>query len=105
MTIPTDGAEVVDLTAESRFVIRLDGAEAELAYRLNGRRIVLIHTEVPATLEGHGLGGRLVRAALRRAAAEGLTVVPWCPFASDFLRRHPDDAAGVNVEWAEPADR
>jgi len=91
---------VVDLPAQRRFVLRDDGSEAELVYRLDGDRLVLIHTGVPAELEGRGIGGRLVRSALERARTEGLTLVPWCPFARRWLHGHPDDAAGVPVDWA-----
>jgi hypothetical protein len=38
-------------------------------------------------------------AALERAAAEGLTVVPRCPYARKWLQDHPDAAAGVTVDW------
>ena len=48
---------------------------------------------------GHGLGGRLVRAALDRAARDGLTVVPWCPFARHWLEEHPEEAARVTLDW------
>ncbi len=102
MTIPTDEAPVVDDTAASRFVIREGGTEAELLYALDGDRILLVHTGVPAEWGGRGIGGRLVRAALERAEANGLTVVPWCPFARRWLRDHPDQAAAVTIDWETP---
>jgi uncharacterized protein len=42
--------DVIDNHAESRFELRADGALAELVYRRNGNRLVLIHTEVPEEL-------------------------------------------------------
>ena len=90
---------VQDETNASRFAAHLDGATAELVYRLVGDRLVLVHTGVPTELEGHGLGGTLVLAAIDRAEAEGLTVVPRCPFARAWLERHPDEAARVTIEW------
>jgi uncharacterized protein len=99
MTSPADGIEVDDVPAESRFVVRGSGGAAELEYRLNGDRFVLVHTEVPDAWAGRGVGGQLVRAALRHAAAHGLTVVPWCPFARRWLRDHADEAAGVTIDW------
>jgi len=90
---------VVDLPDEHRLVYREDGTEAELVYRRNGGRLVIIHTGVPDELGGRGIGGRLVAAALRRAAADGLTVVPWCPFARRWLEHHPDEAATVSIDW------
>jgi predicted GNAT family acetyltransferase len=93
---------VVDHPEENRFVVQLDGSEAELVYHRRGDRLVLIHTEVPDELGGHGLGGRLVRAALERAAREHLTIVPWCPFARRWLKEHPDAAADVAIDWDTP---
>lgn len=95
---------VIDNQAESRFELTVDGAVAELIYRRRADRLVLIHTEVPKRLEHHGLGGTLVKAAVDRAASEGLTVVPLCPFARTWLERHPETAATVNVDWGEPPE-
>ncbi|MCB0978372.1 MAG: N-acetyltransferase [Acidimicrobiales bacterium] len=88
---------VEDRTDESRFVIEIDGLEAELVYRLADGRLRLVHTGVPEELGGRGIGGRLVRAALDRAAAEGLTVVPSCEFARAWIDKHPDEAARVTI--------
>jgi predicted GNAT family acetyltransferase len=60
---------------------------------------VLIHTETPDELEGRGIGSALVRAALDAAAAAGLTLVPRCPFAREWLERHPEEAARVQIDW------
>ena len=90
--------EVTDNVAQSRLELRADGSMAELVYRRNGRRLVLIHTGVPPELEGRGFGGKLVEAAIDQAAREGLTLVPLCPFAREWLDRHPDRAAGVTID-------
>jgi uncharacterized protein len=95
----SDTPQVTDNRAESRFELQAHGHLAELAYRRNGRRLVLIHTEVPAELEGQGIGGRLVLAAIDRAAREGLTIVALCPFAHGWLERHPDVAADAAIDW------
>jgi uncharacterized protein len=58
-----------------------------------------LHTEVDDTLRGRGAGGRLVRAAVARASDDGLTFVPWCPYARRWLREHPDVAETVTVDW------
>jgi predicted GNAT family acetyltransferase len=95
--------EVVDEPETHRFVLRSDGREAELVYRRTGSRLVLVHTGVPDELSGHGLGGRLVQAALDLAREHGLTVVPQCPYARSWLERHPDVAATVDVDWGRAA--
>jgi predicted GNAT family acetyltransferase len=91
---------VTDVDDSGRaFAIRSDGAVARLTYRLDGDRLVLRHTVVPEALGGRGIGAQLVQAALDRARDDGLTVVPECPFANSWLRRHPEAAAGVAVDW------
>ncbi len=99
MTTAADDVEIVDVPAENRFVGRSNGAEAELVYHLHGDRLVLIHTEVPDELAGQGIGGRLVEGAVRRARADRLTLVPWCPFARRWLQNHREAVADLEVDW------
>jgi len=94
--------EVVDLPDQGRFELTVDGHTAELVYRIEEGRLVLVHTEVPEALEGRGIGGALVEAALDRSARDDLTVVPLCPFARRWLERHPDRAARVPIDWDHP---
>jgi predicted GNAT family acetyltransferase len=93
-----DSSEVRNDTGRSRFVSGPAGHEAELLYRLRNGRLVLVHTEVPIELEGQGIGGKLVTAAVDYAAQAGLVVVPSCPFAQSWLDRHPDVAARVQLD-------
>jgi predicted GNAT family acetyltransferase len=90
---------VVDDAAHHRFVVVQDGLEAELVYRRVGRRLVLVHTEVPDALSRHGIGGQLVRAAVDRARHEDLSLVPYCSFAVRWLRDHTDAVAGLAIDW------
>lgn len=89
---------VRDDIAAHRFVIEESGAVAELVYRVDGDRLVLVHTGVPEALGGRGLGGALVRGALARASHEGLTIVPRCEFARGWLEKHPDAIEGLTIE-------
>jgi uncharacterized protein len=97
-----DRPTVVDDRERHRFVLVEDGVEAELVYRARPDRLILVHTGVPDEVGGRGLAGDLVRAAVERAAAEGLTVVPWCPYTRAWLRDHPDEAASVDIDWTPP---
>jgi uncharacterized protein len=90
---------VTDNQGDSRFEIRADGELAELIYRTRAGRLILVHTEVPEALGGRGLGGDLVRAAIAKATAAGMTLVPLCPFARSWLERHPEEAAKVTIDW------
>lgn len=91
--------DIIDETAQHRFLGTEDGHEAQLVYRVDGDRLVLVHTEVPEALGGRGLGGQLVTAAVQRAEASGETLVPECPYARSWLRKHPEAAAGVTIDW------
>ena len=58
------------------------------------------HTEVPEKLAGRGIGGTLVGAAVDEAVRAGLTIVPACPFAQAWLRKHPDVVGRAPLDWS-----
>ena len=60
------------------------------SYRRVGDMLVLHHTEVPPALQGQGLAGELVQAALDWARAQGLRVRPTCSYVAAYMRRHPE---------------
>ena len=91
---------VTDRPEESRFVYDASDGTGELVYRARPGRLVLVHTGVPSEHEGHGIGSKLVRAAVARAAANHETVVPLCPYARRWLQTHPDEAAAVDIDWS-----
>jgi uncharacterized protein len=92
-------SSVTDNRDDFRLEIHEDGALAELVYRTRAGRLIAVHTEVPDALGGRGLGGQLVLAAIDKAAREGMTLVPLCPFARSWLKRHPAEAARVPIDW------
>jgi len=83
--------------ASGRFEILVEGLTAELTYRIEGDRIFLLNTWVPAAVEGRGIGSTLVHAAVAEAKRRSLTVVPVCSFVRFWLEKHPDEQ--VAVEW------
>jgi len=91
--------EPIDDPGEGRITVDVAGVVAELAYEVEGAHLVILHTEVPKALSGRGIGGRLVVAAVAKAQAEGLTIVPWCPFARRWLRENPERAGSVTVDF------
>jgi uncharacterized protein len=94
------GIEVVDNVKRHRYEAQVEGGGAFLDYRLAGNAIVLVHTQVPEALEGHGVGQALVRHALDDARARGLAVVPMCPFVAAWIKRHPE-----YVDLVQPPSR
>jgi hypothetical protein len=47
-------------------------------------------TVIPPSARGSGAGGRLVVHALDWARAQGMRVIPSCPFVSHVVERHPE---------------
>lgn len=78
--------------ARQRFEIFEDGSLAELDYRMSHGAMLLTHTGVPQEIEGKGVGGALVKAALDYAQAQGLKVKALCPFAQKWMEQHPEYA-------------
>jgi predicted GNAT family acetyltransferase len=90
---------VVDNVTAGRFELEIDGHLALLVYRRAEGRLILIRTVVPEELQHHGVAGRLVQAALADAVHDDLTVAPLCPFARDWIEKHPEAAALVPIQW------
>ena len=83
---------VIDVPERSRFEIRVgDETAGFTGYRRAPGRITFIHTSIDPRFEGHGLGSELVRTALSNARAEGLAVLPFCPFVRSYIAAHPDE--------------
>lgn len=82
--------QVIDNTAESRFELALEGGTALIAYRIEGERIVLIHTEVPQALSGQGVGSRLAKGAFELIRTSGRKAVVACEFLRGWIVKHPD---------------
>ncbi|GLU46262.1 GNAT family N-acetyltransferase [Nocardiopsis ansamitocini] len=84
---------VVDVPESKRFEAHQDGALAGFAdYIRTAELITFTHTEVDPAFEGKGVGSALVRASLDAARAEGLPVLPVCPFYQGWIARHREYA-------------
>jgi predicted GNAT family acetyltransferase len=87
MTMP-----VRDNSERHRFELDTDGQVAFSNYKRDGGVITIMHTEVPAALNGRGIGSALVRGLLDDVRAQGLKVVPLCPFVAGYIAKHPEYA-------------
>ena len=83
-------AEVKRNDARTRYELSVDGKLAVSEYNRLANAVMFTHTEVPEALEGPGVGAALVRGALDDVRAQGLRVIPLCPFVTAFIRRHPE---------------
>jgi len=64
--------------------------------RRDGQRIFIDHVETPLALRGQGAAGRLMAAIAALAEREGLSLVPICPYAAAWMRRHPARQPGLD---------
>ncbi|HUB59561.1 MAG TPA: GNAT family N-acetyltransferase [Puia sp.] len=81
---------VFNSNERQQFQVLKDGELASLEYRLSNGMIVLMHTEVPENLGGHGIGSALAEYAFKYARANHLPVKVYCPFVQAYLKRHPE---------------
>ncbi len=84
--------EVTDNAALGRYEMVVDGVTAFVTYTRHGDRLTLVHTEVPQTLGGRGVGSSLATAVLEDVGNRGLGVVAECEFMAAFIKRHPEFA-------------
>ncbi len=74
----------------NRYELSVDGKVAVSEYNRLTKAVMFTHTEVPEALEGQDVGSALARGALDDVRAQGLKVIPLCPFIAAFIRRHPE---------------
>lgn len=76
--------------AENQFELPLPEGLALIAYEMEGRTMSILHTEVPESVEGKGVGSQLAKFALDYAREKQLKVKNYCRFVQVFLHRHPE---------------
>ncbi|MBE2242027.1 MAG: N-acetyltransferase [Burkholderiaceae bacterium] len=87
MTKPT---AIEHLPERGRFQTVVDGRTCVCDYRLAGGVMEIVHTGVPGAVEGRGIAGELVAAALAHARANGWKVRPVCSYVQAYMRRHAE---------------
>ncbi|MGA2055578.1 MAG: GNAT family N-acetyltransferase [Bradyrhizobium sp.] len=85
-------AEVVNNPAQHRYELVVDGHLAATYYKVSDGVITFIHTDVPKELGGKGVGSQLVKGALDQVRADGLKVIPQCPFVKAYIDKNPEYA-------------
>ena len=74
-----------------RFEIPMpDGEFAVLEYRWLKGSMVLMHTIVPVSARGKGIGATLVKYVLDYARQHGLKIIIYCPFVTKYVKDHPE---------------
>jgi predicted GNAT family acetyltransferase len=83
---------VTDNETARRFELEDDGHTAFATYRRADNIVTVPHVESPMELRGKGSAGRLMEGIAALARANGFKIVPTCPYAVAWFRRHPEAA-------------
>ncbi len=89
---PTAPYQVIHNKQAQRFEAQVGSAMAVCEYRLHDGVATIHHTEVPDALNGQGVAGALVAAALSWARDSNFRVHPTCSYVAAYIQRHPDQA-------------
>jgi predicted GNAT family acetyltransferase len=90
---------IEDNPEESRFEIyHGDDRVGLVQYRRAPDRISFLHTETDPAVQGLGVGSELVAHALSEAQANGLMVLPFCPFVRRYIAENIEYRVLVPVD-------
>ncbi|MGA5820956.1 GNAT family N-acetyltransferase [Kitasatospora sp. NPDC094028] len=93
MSTPSSNVVVEHAADRQRYEIHVDGGLAGFTeYRDRDAQRVFFHTEIDDAYAGQGLAGKLVQEALTDVRANGLRLVPVCPYVAKFLVKHQEFA-------------
>jgi len=102
----TDAPVVTDNPAASRYELHVGSELAGIVtYQLRKHDTVisLLHTEVEPAFQGAHLATHLARYSLDDARGRGLAVLPFCPYITSWIKKHPEYAdlvpAGRRAEF------
>ena len=83
--------KLIDNEDKHRYEFQIDGKIDEIYYiKSNNGEIYLVHTEVPASLGGKGVGSQLAEKVLTDIERQGLRLVPLCPFVAGYIHKYPE---------------
>lgn len=92
---------VANHPSASRYEVLVDGElGGYLSYEIADGVIDLQHTVVHPSHRGQGLAGLLAERAFDDARAQGLAVIPSCPFVAGWVPDHPEVADLVRAPGA-----
>jgi predicted GNAT family acetyltransferase len=76
--------------AARRFEMIIGDSLAAAYYRLEDGKVVLIHTEVPQSLSGRGIGSKLADGVFQLIRETGRQAIVRCSFMGAWVSRHPE---------------
>lgn len=82
--------ELINDSGAGRYRLLVDGTEVGFVEvdPIGEHAVLLKHTEVLPAFEGKGYGSQLVSRVLEDIRGQDKTVVPICPYALNYIRKH-----------------
>ena len=93
------GINIRNNEQQMRFEIQQDEDIAFLEYRFYKKNIALMHTLVPASMEGKGLASALAAFAFNYAKENKKLVMVYCPFVATYIKRHLEVKEQLDKEY------
>jgi uncharacterized protein len=84
-----------DNSSEGRFELDIAGQTAFANYRRTDDGLLIFHVETPRALRGQGVAARLMTQVLDSARSEGRELIPFCSYASSWMRRQRQSAKAL----------
>lgn len=79
--------DIIHQKEQNRFVLNIDGAIAKVDYQIKNDKMYLVHSEVPESLRGQGIGKKLVLQTFEKLTQEGYTAVAICRYIKSVAQR------------------
>jgi predicted GNAT family acetyltransferase len=67
-----------------------DDVSAQIEYEINQDILTILSTEVSDSLQGQGIGQKLVAYAVEYARKNHLKIIPVCPYAKKQFEKHSE---------------
>ena len=81
----------IDEEKKGSFFLEEEGKRiGEMVFSITGDKMIIDHTEVLPAWEGKGLARKLVAAMVDHARANGLKVIPVCPYTLAVFKKDPE---------------
>jgi predicted GNAT family acetyltransferase len=96
-----DDVAVTNNEVAQRYEATVNDRLSVMNYWRTDGQIVFTHTEVPEEQEGHGIASKMASVALDDARAQGLSVIPRCPFVASYIQGHPAYLDLVPADYRE----
>jgi predicted GNAT family acetyltransferase len=80
-----------------RFELDIAGQIAFANYRRTEDGLLIFHVETPRALRGQGVAARLMDQVLEAARSEGRELIPFCSYASSWMRHQRQSATSAKA--------